>query len=97
MREMSDHDILLDRTKAQNVKKIMESLGFSTKNFGRGTHDVYYRKPLCNFEMHRDLFGISFDERIHDCSRVQALFCGWNRTALTARRLFVPEEIREKS
>lgn len=66
MREMSDYDMLIDSTRAQDVKRVMESLGFTTENFGCGSHDVYYRKPLCNFEMHRELFDISFDERIHD-------------------------------
>ncbi|MBQ7544033.1 MAG: nucleotidyltransferase family protein [Synergistaceae bacterium] len=67
MREMSDYDILIDTTRAHDVRRIMQSLGFRTEEFGWGTHDVYYREPLCNFEMHRELFEASFDEHLHSC------------------------------
>ena len=66
MREMSDHDILFDATRAEDVKRIMESLGFMTKHFGEGNHDIYYKEPLCNFEMHRGLFGSSHDEKFYE-------------------------------
>ena len=57
MRQMSDNDILFDNTRAENVKNIMEGLGFTTKEFGHGNHDVYFKKPVSNFEMHRELFS----------------------------------------
>ncbi len=66
MREMSDHDILFDASRAENVRNIMESLGFTTKYFELSNHDVYYKEPLCNFEMHRGLFGISHDEKFYE-------------------------------
>ena len=66
MREMSDHDILFDATRAEDVKRIMESLSFTTKHFGTDNHDVYYKEPLCNFEMHRGLFGSSYDEKFYE-------------------------------
>lgn len=66
MREMSDHDILIDAARAEDVKRIMESLGFTTKYFGTGNHDVYYEEPLCNFEMHRGLFGSSHEGRLYE-------------------------------
>ena len=65
MREMSDHDILIDATRAEDVRKVMEDLCFTTKYFGTGNHDVYYKEPLCNFEMHRGLFGSSHDEKFY--------------------------------
>ena len=65
MREMSDYDILFDAMRAGDVKRIMKNTGFTGKNFGTGNHDVYYKKPLCNFEMHRRLFGISHDKRFY--------------------------------
>ena len=65
MREMSDHDIFIDATRAEDVKRIMEGLGFTTKYLGMGNHDVYYKEPLCNFEMHRGLFGSSHDEKFY--------------------------------
>ena len=66
MREMSDHDILIDTTRAEDVKRIMEGLGFTAKYFGTGNHDIYYKEPLCNFEMHRGLFGSSHDEKFYE-------------------------------
>lgn len=57
MRQMSDNDILIDATRANDVKTIMESLGYTTgKSFGFGAHDVYTKKPIFDFEMHRSLF-----------------------------------------
>ena len=35
----------------------MEGLGFTSKSFGKGTHDVYFKEPVLNFEMHRVLFA----------------------------------------
>ncbi|MBQ6664781.1 MAG: nucleotidyltransferase family protein [Synergistaceae bacterium] len=66
MREMSDHDILFDATRAEDVKRIMESLSFTTKYFGTDNHDVYYKEPLCNFEMHRGLFVSFYDEKFYE-------------------------------
>ena len=59
---MSDYDILFDATRADNVKSIMKNLVFTTKYFGTGNHDVYYKELLCNFEMHRGLFGSTYNE-----------------------------------
>lgn len=57
MREMADHDVLIEESRAEDVRKIMEDLGFKTKQFGVGFHDVYYKKPILNYEMHRALFA----------------------------------------
>ncbi len=57
MREMSDHDILFDASRAKDVKTIMESLGYTTEHFNVGAHDVYFKAPVLNFEMHRMLFS----------------------------------------
>jgi len=66
MRQMSDHDILFDAKRADAVKSIMEGLGFSTEHFGASNHDVYHMEPVCNFEMHRELFGSSHDEKLYE-------------------------------
>ena len=57
MREMSDHDILFDASRAEDVKTIMESLGYKVEYFNVGAHDVYFKAPVLNFEMHRMLFS----------------------------------------
>lgn len=57
MRQMSDNDILFDSTRAEDVKRIMESMGFTCEHIGRGNHDVYFKQPVSNFEMHTGLFS----------------------------------------
>ena len=61
MRQMSDHDILFDANRADDVKAIMERLGFSVDRFGVSNHDVYHKEPVSNFEMHRELFDSSHE------------------------------------
>lgn len=65
MRQMSDHDILFDAKRADDVKGIMEGLGFSAEHFGAGNHDVYHKEPVSNFEMHRALFGPGHEEKLY--------------------------------
>ncbi|WP_028505908.1 nucleotidyltransferase family protein [Ruminococcus sp. FC2018] len=57
MRQMADNDILFDKIRAEDVRTIMQSFGFKTKNFDSGNHDIYYKSPVCNFEIHTELFG----------------------------------------
>ena len=57
MRQMSDYDVLFDAERAEGVRRVMEGAGFETKRYGSGSHDVYYKLPVSNFEMHRELFG----------------------------------------
>ena len=65
MRQMADNDILYDASRTEDVRSIMESLGFTTdQNFGKGNHDQYFKPPVCNFEMHKQLFGSGHDARI---------------------------------
>ena len=56
MREMADNDILFDATRASDVRRIMEELGFTTEEYDKSVHDVYHKEPVSNFEMHRALF-----------------------------------------
>ncbi len=57
MRSMSDIDILIDEINAEKTRDIMSELGYSCEDFGRGIHDVYYKPPVMNVEIHRALFG----------------------------------------
>ena len=56
MRQMSDFDILVDPDRRETVFEILTSLGF-TRNEAGLVHDVYYKKPVCNFEIHYSLFS----------------------------------------
>lgn len=56
MRLMADVDILFKEEQAKQVKRLMLEQGFSAEHQG-GNHDVYYRKPYMNIEMHRRLIA----------------------------------------
>lgn len=56
-RQMSDNDILFDAAYADTVKKYMISQGYEAFSVGQGVHDVYFKPPVYNFEMHRALYG----------------------------------------
>lgn len=68
MREMADHDILVDAARASDVRDIMEGLGFSTESVGETNHDVYHKPPVLNFEIHTGLFdsGSQFHDYYRD-------------------------------
>lgn len=66
MRQMADNDILIDPSRTNDVKYIMESLGFVSDHFGGSNHDVYKKPPVCNFEMHNELFLPNYGEKIYE-------------------------------
>ena len=88
MRQMADNDILIDADRAGDVKAIMESLGFTTKSFGKSNHDIYHKPPVSNFEIHTALFGPAYEERIYQYYRDvksrlikdEGNHCGWHFT-----------------
>lgn len=57
MRTMSDIDLLIDEKNAEKARDIMAGLGFSCEHFGYDIHDIYYKPPVMNVEIHRALFG----------------------------------------
>ncbi len=63
-REMHDLDFLVDPERMEDVRAIMESLGYKTISFGRSSHDKYLREPVVVFEMHRCLFGPEHQEKL---------------------------------
>lgn len=66
MREMSDNDILFDSSRAEDLKHIMESLGFLCEDFKNSHHDEYTKRPHIIFEMHRTLFNIKTREDFYE-------------------------------
>lgn len=66
MRQMSDFDILFDSDYTEEVRTIMSELGFTTEHFGEGNHDVYFKQPVSNFEMHTGLFSPNHKKEIYD-------------------------------
>ena len=69
MREMVDHDILIDASRADDVKKIMEDLGFTTISFGIRHHDEYRKNPVLSYEMHTSLFVQQTGSKIYEYYR----------------------------
>jgi len=58
MRQMADIDILFDSAKAEQLREIMLNQGFEPQvTAAKSPHDVYFKKPVTNFEMHKTLFG----------------------------------------
>ena len=66
MREMADFDILFDITKRERVKELFLEQGYSVESFNVSNHDVYYKPPVYNFEMHVSLFNENYDEKMVD-------------------------------
>ena len=66
LRQMADHDILFDAERAEDVRDILTDMGFTAEHFGAGNHDCYYKEPVCNFEMHRSLFGKGHDTKVQE-------------------------------
>ncbi|MDD4238164.1 MAG: nucleotidyltransferase family protein [Desulfotomaculaceae bacterium] len=56
MRLMADVDILIKGEQAGPVQKLMVGLGFTVERLG-GNHDIYYKRPFMNMEMHRRLIS----------------------------------------
>ncbi len=57
MRLMADIDILFKNEQTEQVKNLMLALGFTVQRQG-GNHDIYYKKPFLNIEMHRRLISV---------------------------------------
>lgn len=74
MREMCDNDTLFDNSRIDDVKKIMHSLNkkimhslnFEMKYDDNGHDLAFYKEPVCNFEIHTELFGEGHDQRMND-------------------------------
>ena len=64
MRQMSDNDILIDASRAGDVRRIMEELGFEVYRYDEEHRDDYRKKPVLNFEMHRMLFEPDFPGKV---------------------------------
>ena len=76
-REFADNDILFEDEKTELVKKFFTARHYEVEVYKRGNHDVYLKKPVLNFEMHRALFGESMDNQ-----KVVAYFKDYLKKAL---------------
>ncbi len=56
MRQMGDNDILYDEKYRAQIAAFMKQNGYTAESVGESNHDVYQKKPIYNFELHRNLF-----------------------------------------
>lgn len=91
MRTMSDIDLLIDEENAKKARDIMEKLGYSCERFGYDVHDVYYKPPVMNVEVHRELFGEEgqefrgvFSDPWRLCVRGEGMCCRFSDSAFFA-------------
>ena len=56
MRQMADNDILFDPESSETVTDFFTRQGYKFKKDEHSNHDIYYKEPFFNFEMHRYLF-----------------------------------------
>ncbi len=56
LRKMADNDLWFDKAYAEWVRDYFLEKGYEVSEFNMGNHDVYFKEPVYNFEMHRDLF-----------------------------------------
>lgn len=54
---MADNDILYDSSRQNDVTSIFTELGYNADSIGKSHHDVYFKEPIYNFEMHTSLVG----------------------------------------
>ena len=66
MREMADNDILVNASRAKEVGRIMQELGFEAVETGKGHHDEYTKPPVSNVEIHRMLFSGTDNVTLHE-------------------------------
>ena len=63
MRQMSDNDILYDKTYQEQLCSFMKEQGYQAAAVGTGNHDVYKKEPVFNFEMHTALYSAMTNEK----------------------------------
>ncbi|MDE5569188.1 MAG: nucleotidyltransferase family protein [Ruminococcus sp.] len=56
-RTMSDIDILIDTKNADKAENIMLALGYTCESKGKSYCDKYFKVPVMNIEIHRQLFS----------------------------------------
>lgn len=59
-RSMADLDILFHEEDLEKAGEVVKELGYEEEQMG-GNHDVYYKKPFMNIELHRAMIDISYD------------------------------------
>lgn len=61
-RTMSDLDIYIDKEDMKKASAILTENGYHSHTLEEGVHDVYYKEPVMNVELHTGLFGFDGNE-----------------------------------
>ncbi len=60
-RTMGDIDILVDKENLKKAGDILLSMGYNSNLLDHTNHDVYYKAPVMNVEIHHELFNSTRD------------------------------------
>lgn len=70
MRHMADHDILFDQNSEDVLCQFMEARGYTAHD--ESLHVKFQKKPLYNFEMHRELMSKTYPEQFYEyCQQIE--------------------------
>ncbi len=61
-RYLADNDILFDKAYRKQVYDFFKEQGYSVLSYNKNVHDVYYKAPFLNFEMHVSFFARHYDD-----------------------------------
>lgn len=61
MRQMADNDILYDKMYQQKLSRYFVNNGYIIETIGKGSHDVYLKNPIYNYEMHTSLYDADYN------------------------------------
>ena len=60
LRTMADLDILIQEKDLNKAGEVLKEIGYSVEQIG-GNHDVYYKKPFMNIELHRQMISQDYN------------------------------------
>lgn len=61
-RYLADNDILFDEKYRRQVCDYFKAQGYSVSSYNKGVHDVYFKEPYYNFEMHVSFFAKNYSD-----------------------------------
>lgn len=78
MRQMSDQDILFDSAHKEKMRSFMRDRGYTLESEDDPHHDIYFKEPIYNIELHHTL--------VEDCDELKLRQCYEN-----VRDIMIPD------
>ncbi|WP_392486699.1 nucleotidyltransferase family protein [Haloimpatiens sp. FM7315] len=69
MRQMADNDILYDKKYQKELLDFMTARHYEASEIGKGSHDVYHKAPIYNYELHTSLYSKGHDRSCQEYYR----------------------------